>query len=199
MTFSEMVEEVYTITKRPDLVAETALAIRKATLQLHQSNFFKDDIATQVFLLPPSSDGYKFQLNTVSDLVRFRAFSFIREWTNPWNESNIFFTEVEPDDLFDEYQIERTDCYYRAGGVINVKSSKRLTAVVVGWYQTPVVIPEASYSSWIATNYPYAVIENAASIIFGIIAQPEQSRTYQGSAMQQLSLIIMNHTEGQGR
>ena len=43
-TYQELYDDVVTITKRPDLAAETALAIRAATLKLHQSDFYFKDL-----------------------------------------------------------------------------------------------------------------------------------------------------------
>ena len=43
-TFTELCNDVYTMTKRPDLVAETKLAVKAATLKAHQSDFYPKDI-----------------------------------------------------------------------------------------------------------------------------------------------------------
>ena len=44
MTLNELIAEVYTITNRPDLVAQTLMAVRSATLKLHQSDYYYKDI-----------------------------------------------------------------------------------------------------------------------------------------------------------
>ena len=44
MTFDELVEEVFLITARRDLVAETNSAVKAATLKAHKSDFYSKDI-----------------------------------------------------------------------------------------------------------------------------------------------------------
>lgn len=43
-SLNSLVSDVYTLTNRPDLVAETALAVKKATLKMHHVDFFARDI-----------------------------------------------------------------------------------------------------------------------------------------------------------
>jgi hypothetical protein len=43
--FTALLADVYDITKRSDLVAETTLAVRAATLKLHQSDFYPKDLS----------------------------------------------------------------------------------------------------------------------------------------------------------
>ena len=45
MTFAEILEEVYLITNRRDLEAQTKSAIKKATLKAHQSDFYYRDLS----------------------------------------------------------------------------------------------------------------------------------------------------------
>jgi hypothetical protein len=53
-TFSELCSEVHTLTNRPDLVNETKLAVKAATLKLHQKDFFYKDISEQGVSFSPS-------------------------------------------------------------------------------------------------------------------------------------------------
>jgi len=43
-SLSSLISDVYILTNRPDLVAETELAVKKATLKLHHVDFFKKDL-----------------------------------------------------------------------------------------------------------------------------------------------------------
>jgi len=43
-TFAELVADVYIATNRPDLVTQTALAVKVATLKAHQTDFYPKDI-----------------------------------------------------------------------------------------------------------------------------------------------------------
>ena len=41
---TSIVDDVYTMTKRPDLVADTLLAVKKATLKAHHTDFYPKDL-----------------------------------------------------------------------------------------------------------------------------------------------------------
>ena len=43
-TFSDLTSDVMTITNRPDLIAETKLAVKAATLKIHQSDYYYKDL-----------------------------------------------------------------------------------------------------------------------------------------------------------
>jgi|WetSurMetagenome_2_1015567.scaffolds.fasta_scaffold178900_2 hypothetical protein len=199
MNFSELVNEVYVITNRVDLTQETALAVRQATLKMHQFDFFKRDITEQVFNIPASSDGYKFSFNTTDELVRFRAFSYVRQWDDPWTGTEVLFEEVQPDRLFDSYGYEITNCYYRAGSIVNFKCVNKISKIVIGWYQYPVVTPEADYYSWIADEMPYAIIQEAAAIVMDMIDLQSPAAASRKQAIAHMQLLQINQTDAQGR
>jgi hypothetical protein len=44
MTLAELIQEVYSLTGRPDRVAETNSAFKSATLKAHQSDYYYKDL-----------------------------------------------------------------------------------------------------------------------------------------------------------
>ena len=77
MTLTELQDEVYTITKRPDLIAETLLAVRQSTLALHQSDFFWRDLAETGISFTTAA--YLQEIEYRSILPRFRAIKYLRK------------------------------------------------------------------------------------------------------------------------
>ena len=71
MNFTELMTEVYAVTKRPDLSAETALAVKSATLKLHQSDFYFKDLFETGISFTESSFIQTLDIKTV--IPRFRA------------------------------------------------------------------------------------------------------------------------------
>ena len=47
-TLAALLADVYSLTTRPDLVAESTVAVRKATLKAHLSDYFFRDLTTQI-------------------------------------------------------------------------------------------------------------------------------------------------------
>lgn len=182
--FTSLVNDVYTITGRADLVAETSLAVRAATLKLHQSDFYpRDLVESQVqFTL---SDYYQ-SLAYKSVFPQFRALSYIRKYENA--APTDFLKVITPAESLDSYSIAKEDVCYLAGSLIQIRSLTSIAYVLIGFYQNPVTDPD-SYASWIADLYPFAVITEAASTVFKMIGFDEQAGTYKQLASEQLMIV----------
>lgn len=227
-TFAELLNMVYVETNRPDLVAETQQAIFEATLSLHLSDFYFNDISTSQITF--STADYIQQIQT-STLPAYRSFAFFRKAINgptlfaptPGSLSDPiipdpvtgqfpcrmnqykFLTEKGIDDLIDGWGYDYTDVWYYAGNTINIKSSTSILNGECGWYAFPtldIVNSGNGYTSWIANSFPYAVVYRAAGTIFQKTGQDSQVRQYMdpqiGLAAQQLNILKMSSIKGTG-
>jgi hypothetical protein len=166
--FNTIVSEVFTITNRPDLVKETQLAVKSATLQLHRSEFFYKDIL-EVALKFDTKD-YLQTIDYRALFPRYRALKYLRKFDPSKGSDGVgaFINISTPDEVLDSYGIQKNDICYVAGSVIQLRSSTELEYAIIGIYQNPNVDP-ANYSSWIADESMYAVVYKAASIVFGTV------------------------------
>lgn len=172
--FSDTVADVYTVTNRADLVAETALAVRQATLSMHRSDFYKRDMAEIQLTLTPSSI---FQLDIPTYFPQWRNFAYIR----PFDTTSMSFSSImiagdsflKPDAIFDEYLIEKKNVAYVAGTNLNIKLEADYGGFAVGYYKNPILTPEASYDSWIATDHSAVIILDASIRVLGMIGYEE--------------------------
>jgi len=171
--FTALVNDVYTITNRADLVAETSLAVRAATLKLHQSDFYpKDLIEAKVQF---SAAAYFQTLAYKSLFPQFRNLSYARKY-----ESDLptgVLKVIEPSEIFDSYNVAKEDVCYMAGAVLQIRSLTELQYVLLGFYQNPVTDPD-TYDSWIGSTYSFAVITEAAATVFKMIGYDEQAAMY---------------------
>lgn len=180
--FDYLVSQVILITNRPELVAETQLAVRSATLQLHRSDFFAKDLTEMT--LQFNTANYLQQIAYRELFPRYRALSYLRKYNPNYNASpNVIdlqalyyengmgkeFEIITPDQIFDSYATQRSDVCYVAGETINVRSSTKDTYAVIGVYQSPDVSTPENYKSWIADESEFSIIYLAASIIFGTV------------------------------
>ncbi len=179
-TFNELVADVYTITNRPDLVAETALAVKSATLALHKKDFFYKDLL-EVALQFDSAE--YLQMIAYKELFpRYRALKYLRKY-DPNNTSSAdaqngtFFDVISPDQVLDLYAVNRTDVVYVAGSVMQVRSSTQVEYALIGIYQSPVVATPETYSSWIADEAQYSVVHMAAAHVFGNVLGDSSKQT----------------------
>lgn len=186
MTFNELLSEVYLLTNRPDLVNETKAAVKAATLKAHQSDFFSKDIhETGVEFV--TSD-YVQSFDYISFISNFRSFKYARRVEDANDSTGKFFTILTPEETLDSYGINKTDIAYVAGRILEIRSSVAFRYMLLGCYVFPIV-REAEFSSWIAELYPYAVIYEAARVIFKTIGHDEKSRAYDTFVAEQYLLL----------
>jgi hypothetical protein len=189
MTLTELIAEVYVLTNRPDLVAETASAIKAATLKAHKTDFYSKDIYETGISFTESS--YKQSLDYITLISNFRALKYLRKADNLTDDSGIFFTVLTPEETIDSYGINRTDIAYVAGRVLEIRSSTEFQYGYLGCYVLP-IITAAGYSSWVADLSPFAIIYEACRVVFKSIGYDEQSNTFTRLVAEEYELLRMS-------
>ena len=172
MTFAELLAEVYIATNRPDLVTQTKQAIKAATLKAHSSDYYSRDIFETGVEFPTSH--YVQSLESYSLVTNFRSLKYLRRVTDENDQSGTFFEIVTPEEVLDSYNRNRTDIAYQAGRVLEIRSSVPFQYCLMGAYALP-IITEENYASWIAELVPYAIIYEAARVIFAQVGYMEQA------------------------
>lgn len=166
-SFDSIVADVYTITNRPDLVKETQLAVKTATLQLHRSEYFYKDIYECAIKFNTAEHLQALDYRAL--FPRYRALKYLRKYDPSSSDGNgKFFEIITPSEVLDSYGYQKTDVCYGAGALIQIRSSTLLEYALIGIYENPVVDP-AEYKSWIADEARNAIVYKAASIMFGTI------------------------------
>ena len=193
-TFAELLDDVYTLTNRPDLIAETKLAVKAATLKLHQSDFFmKDILETGVQF---SQADYVQALEYRTLLPKFRSLKYLRK-SDASGTVGDFFSILTPAQILDRYGYQREDICYLAGDLLQVKSSTEIEYGILGCYQNP-DITESGFNSWIALDHPYAIVYEAAITVFKTIGYDEQAVVYGRMAAEQLNLVRASNIQAEG-
>ena len=212
MQYTDLVTAVQQLTNRPDLVNETAQAISAATLFAHHSDFYYKDLVE----VPAQFQQLAYiQQIPLSFFTNFRALKYLRKYypgTGPNNPpaqdqspNNLpplygsyydpgpnlpdgrFFKILTPDDMLDRYFINRVDVAYIAGQTIQIRSADYFQYALCGYYAHPQLgTTNVSYQSWIANEFPYAIVFKAASIVFKTIGFDEQNAQYQQLVAEQI-------------
>lgn len=195
-TLTELCADVYTITGRPDLVAETKLAVRAATLKAHQSDFYLRDLQeTGIQFL--SSD-YVQQFDVYSIFPRYRALKYLRRYDSSGTGRAAEFYEIlTPNELLDSYGNDKLNVAYLAGTTLNIKSYTALQFAILGCYLNPDVT-EGGYTSWIADNHPFLIQFEAARVLFKSIGFDEQSTQFQALTQEQLAELKLSNIQSVG-
>lgn len=196
MNYVELVEAVGNLTNHPEMVGEITTAIQASTLKLHQADYYTRDAVEKLLVL--DQDGYVFQVDIPSNFVRYRAIRWMRKWdptgfdaTTQQNSgaAGEFLENVDPEGIIDGYGYTKPNKWYVAGNNLNLRSNSTLRQLLISYYQMPKVAPVAQYSSWIADTVPFAIIFDAASLIFQTIAQQDQARKYDLLVLEQMRIV----------
>jgi len=195
MTLAELIQEVYTLTGRPDRVAETLSAVRSATLKCHQSDYYYKDIFESGLAF--DSADYVQNLDYRALLPRWRALKYLRKYDNSTGTPGAELNIIVPENVLDSYRVQRTDICYVAGAYIQINSSTAEQYYLLGCYLNP-NITEAGFDSWIASDHPYAIIFDAAATVFKAIGKDDESSSYRNLMGEQMSMLRASNITATG-
>lgn len=196
-SFASILADVITLTNRPDLVGETTLAVKAATIKAHQSDDYIKDF--QEYSVQFSAADYFQSLDYKVLIALWRKPRYIRKYINtgPTAGPGDFLTYLEPEKVIDTYGDSRTDIYYVAGANIQIRSSDLLQFILVGIYTNP-DITSTGFNSWIADDHPFAIIYEAAALVFKTIGYDEQAAIFRVLVAEQLQLLKQHAITGTG-
>lgn len=204
-SLAAILAEVYALTNRPDLVLESTTAVKKATLQAHQSDFFWQDLTKVQLNLDPTLEYTAFVIST--NFARFRAFGEIYRadpttsaFLNPQTNK---IKLLDYTSIFDGYSYLQNNVAWAVTGSLNVRSYGVTTVltpvqtIFVHWYQNP-DITNAANLGWISDSHPYAIIVKAAQLVFKTIGQDQQAAYYKDEIAEQYAELKISNITAQG-
>lgn len=196
MTLTELQNEVYAITNRPDLADRTLSAIRAATLKIHQADYFYKDLRESpiVFL----TEDYLQQFDYRSIFPRWRSLSYLRRTSVDGLQDGNFFTVKTPTNVIDDYKANEPNVCYVAGSVLQVRSAVPFQYALLGYYENP-DITLTGFSSWIALDHPFAIVHQAAANVFKSIGKDSEWQVWTVQANEQLQEVKISNIEAEGR
>lgn len=181
MIFSDAINEVVAITKRPDKTVEIQSNINKAISFFTLKDAFALDLKEASIPIDNTLMGQTIDLSAlVPPLERFRKFKYIRP------RGQLFcLSEISPEDIFTPKGIVQPNKYYLAGQNLTITLSAPESFLEVGYYVYPPILTSTTGSDthWLLDMIPWAVIEWAASQTLQSIGDDASARYYQASAM----------------
>ena len=190
--FTSLVADVITLTKREDLVAETALAIRAATLKAHNSeDFVKDIVETSIQF---TASDYFQSLDYKQLYPLWKKPKYIRKYDASGSAPGALLTPYSPEQSVDLYKTNRVDIYYTAGSVLQIRTKEQQQYFLAAYYTHPNVMPD-TYDSWVGRDYPFAVVYEAAATVFKATGFDEQVSTFRELVKEQYAELKMHEIE----
>lgn len=189
-TLAQLAADVYSLTNRPDMVNETNLAIRSATLKAHQREFYFRDLFESGIQFSSAEFIQSFEPKTVFPL--FRSIKYLRKYDSIGQTPGLLLSRITPDQVFDDYGIDYVNVYYSAGAEIQIKMNTQEQFMLFGGYSNPNVTIDM-YSSWIADDYPFAVIYSAVAQVFKMLGSDTQANMYVALANDEFAVLDANN------
>jgi hypothetical protein len=191
MNFTELVEEVILLTRRPDLIERTESAVRAATLKAHHTDFYYKDIYEQSVQFGTAEYIQNFQPTDI--FPTFRKTKYIRIFQD--GAPGKFLVPIQVENSVDAYQFIKTDVFYQAGQLMQMRGANPLNIVLFGAYLHPTITPANAYCSWIANEMPFAIIYEAVRVIFKSIGFDQQSQEMDRLTGEQYRLLKMSYID----
>lgn len=179
-----LMNDVYVITNRDDLVAETKLAVKMATLKMHQLDDFPKDIVETGIAWTPAA--YIQSLDYKAIIPTWRRFKYLRKYAD--GLAGDFFKYLSPEETLDRYNVNKENICYLAGTQIEIRSNTQDDYMLVAAYASP-DITDTGFSSWIADEHPYAIICDAAASVFKQIGFDEQASYMKQTVAEQIAIL----------
>lgn len=185
--YDDMLASVMTLTNRPDLEAETKLALRSATTNAHLTDAYFRDCVSQNVQLPNSAGTVALNISTL--FPQFRGLGKVRPAdvngnlidTGSYNgngDRNGLIEVVELGDIFDpEYKNLRYNVAYVSGDSVVIRTGLNCAGFFVDWYKAPKTKRE-EYDSWIAQLAPSVIWYWAAALVFSTNGDEDKARNY---------------------
>lgn len=195
MTFDEIIAEVKLLTNRPDLVAETLSAVKAATLKAHKTDFYSKDIYETGMQFPEYS--YRQSLDYASLFSNFRALKYVRIVQDEFDTFGIPIEVVKVEELLDAYNLPRTNVAYVAGRVLEIRAELPFKYILTGAYVFPTTT-SSGYRSWVAEQYPYTIIYEAARVVFKMCGLQEEANGMRDLVFEEYTALAMASIEDVG-
>lgn len=195
MTLTELITAVYVITKRADLTALTLQQVQAATLKAHQRDYYARDLNESGVQFPTAELIQSFDYKAVFPL--WRALKYFRKYDSVFSCAGLELELITPDGVFDSYNKQKTNVMYLAGTTYNIRMNAPQQYFLCGYYANP-NITQSGYSSWIATDHPFAIVSEAARQIFKSTGNDEMSAMYDNEVKEQYALIDISNIVANG-
>jgi len=197
VSLSSLISDVKLLTNRDDLEGETTLAVKAATVKAHSSDDYIYDFQENSIQFDSAAYFQSLDIRSVFPLWRKARYLRIYDNTPYTGGPSAFVNYVEPEKVIDEFGANRTNIFYQAGSNLQIRTDAPSQYFLIGYYKNPDVTTNG-YNSWIADNYPMAIIYEAAAIVFKTIGYDEQVSTYRGMVAEQMQLLKQTSITGIG-
>jgi hypothetical protein len=168
MNFKELVDAVIINTNRPELLEETKLAVKRATRKMHNLDFFSYDLTEGNIRCEPTMS-LKFNLSQLGQ--NFRKIHSIGIITN---SGVVHIPKYDSAEFTPRKGVTTWTIY---GTALNLTANQAFSSLLVRYYTFPLTT-EDNYDSWIAHQFPFAIIDEASKDVLASVGNNERAALF---------------------
>lgn len=186
--YTDIQTGVVTWTNRPDLTAETDMAIKQALRTAHRAGTFYRDLLTVNLTAQPTTQVQTIDLS--ANCPNYKQLCYVK----PTNY-DLRYTPIDILDVFDYDKVYKTDVFYGMGTSLVIRAAVPVDAIDICYYKSPTTNPIASIDSWIADLHQDLVILWAAGTILAFVGEQEIKTRVEALAKLAYNDLIEDATE----
>jgi hypothetical protein len=194
-TFTEMRTKVYDLTKRPELVALTDMAIRLATIRAHNVDFFPRDAASAVLTYTiPTTELFASIANIYTTVTDLRTPEYLQgeDTVSPYTPVELLDYVVSYRNFWTDDGELRSSVFTQQGTTFLGRFANATGRVKLFYYKNPNTTL-GGYSSWIADTYPDELAMWAAGFVWARSGFQEMAKNSFELVQDFKNLLIESH------
>lgn len=181
MNFSQVVQAVLDITKRPDKLTETERAVNAALSYFCLKGKFDQDLIESSLTIDPTLYGATI---SISALTNFRHFKYVKIPGVRGYLQNIDSTKI-----FTPGGKIQTNSYYVAGTNLTYVIGTLSPTLEIAYYVYPTIL-SGTGTHWLMDRAPQCVIDKAASNIFQLIGDDASMKLHLAMATDLYDVVV---------
>jgi hypothetical protein len=187
-TLAELKADVIVVTKRPDLAADVEFHTKNAILKAHAADYWLNDLYENAFQFAAAATEYSLEYKVL--LPRWKKIKYLNVIDSITGEIVRKVDPIPLEKFLDGYGYKQDYVFYQAGDYLKIRASGQEQAYGFGCYLYPDTT--LAYPSWIADEFPFVIVYEAARTLFKAIGFDEQSTAMEkllAEAMAELRMV----------
>lgn len=187
-TLNQLTADVLTVVKRPDLSADITMHTKNAILKAHGADYWKPDLFETAFNFAAAEVNYSLDYKTL--IPRWKKIKYLNTIDQTTLEVIKKLKPIETEQFLDGYGYKEDYCFYLAGDMLQIRVSDSAQYFGLGVYLYPDTTL-LSASSWIADQFPFAIVYEAARTLYKSIGYDEQSASMEKLVAEAMAEVRM--------
>lgn len=187
-TLNELKADVLTVVKRPDLAADIEMHTKNAILKAHGADYWLKDLFEFAFNFANPEVNYSLDYKTL--VPRWKTIKYLNTIDQTTRDVIRPLSPIPVEKFLDGYGYKRDYAFYLAGDMLQIRVSDSAQYFGAGVYLYPDTTL-LSAPSWIADQFPFAIVYEAARTMFKSIGFDEQSASMEKLVAEAMAEVRM--------